>query len=48
MPLLMAAEHKISHSVKELSGLPWMAAGVFGLPIVLGIMLHLMNTIIPW
>ena len=48
MPLLMAAEHKISHSVKELSGLPWMAVGVFGLPLVLGVMLHLMNSIIPW
>jgi hypothetical protein len=48
MPLLMAAEHKISHSVKELSGLPWMGLGVFGLPIVLGIMLTLMNTLIPW
>ncbi|HET9496594.1 MAG TPA: hypothetical protein VFR15_20390 [Chloroflexia bacterium] len=48
MPLLMAAEHKISHSVKELSGLPWMGVGVFGLPVVLGAMLHLMNSIIPW
>jgi hypothetical protein len=48
MPLLMAAEHKISHSIKELSGLPWMVIGVFGLPVVLGVMLHLMNTIIPW
>jgi hypothetical protein len=48
MPLLMAAEHKISHSEKELSGLPWMVCGVFGLPIVLGIMLHVMNSLIPW
>lgn len=48
MPLLMAAEHKISHDVKELSGLPWMALGVFGLPVLLGIMLYVMNSFIPW
>lgn len=48
MPLLMATEHKISHDVKQLSGLPWMVVGVFGLPVVLGIMLHLMNTVIRW
>jgi hypothetical protein len=29
-------------------GLPWTCVGVFGLPIVLGVMLHLKNSIIPW